>query len=74
MSPETGLDRLPGRITCAHRGNFSPVFRNEFKKHNQGPVYMEGGCSSQAGYPARRVDTLPAYTCHSSNLVIEWAA
>ena len=36
MSPVTGLGRLPGRILwCVHMGNFSPVDRSEFKKHNQ---------------------------------------
>ena len=36
MSPVTGLARLPGRIPwCDHMGNFSPVGRDEFKKHNQ---------------------------------------
>ena len=36
MSPVTGLARLPGRILwCVHMGNFSPVDRSEFKKHNQ---------------------------------------
>ena len=36
MSPVTGLARLPGRILwCVHMGNFSPVDRDEFKKHNQ---------------------------------------
>ena len=34
-SPVT-LARLPGRILwCVHMGNFSPVDRNKFKKHNQ---------------------------------------
>ena len=28
--------RLPGRILwCVHMGNFSPVDRDEFKKHDQ---------------------------------------
>ena len=32
MSPVTGLARLPGRILrCVHKGNFSPVDRDEFK-------------------------------------------
>ena len=36
MSPVTGLARLLGRILwCVHMGNFSPVDRDEFKKHNQ---------------------------------------
>ena len=36
MSPVTGLARLPGRILWGvHMGNFSPVDRDEFKKHNQ---------------------------------------
>ena len=36
MSPVTGLARLPGRILwCVHMGNFSPLDRDEFKKHNQ---------------------------------------
>ena len=36
MSPVTGLARLPGRILWSvHMGNFSPVGRDEFKKHNQ---------------------------------------
>ena len=36
MSPITGLARLPGRILWwVHMGNFSPVDRDEFKKHNQ---------------------------------------
>ena len=36
MSPVTGLARLPGRILwCVHMGNFSPVDRDEFKKHNR---------------------------------------
>ena len=34
MSPVTGLARLPERILqCVHMGNFSPVDRDEFKKH-----------------------------------------
>ena len=36
MSPVTGLARLPGQILwCVHMENFSPVNRDEFKKHNQ---------------------------------------
>ena len=36
MSLVTGLARLPGRILWRlHMGNFSPVDRDEFKKHNQ---------------------------------------
>ena len=36
MSPLTGLARLPGRILwCVHIGNFSPVDRDEFRKHNK---------------------------------------
>ena len=35
MSPVTGLSRLPGRILwCVHMGNFSPVDRDKFKRHN----------------------------------------
>ena len=36
MSSVIGLARSPGRILCCvHMGNFSPVNRDEFKKHNQ---------------------------------------
>ena len=36
MSPVTGLSRLTRRILwCVHMGNFSPIDRDEFKKHNQ---------------------------------------
>ena len=36
MSSVTGLAQLPGRIQwCVHKGNFSPVDREEFRKHNQ---------------------------------------
>ena len=36
MSLATGLARLPGRILWyVHMRNFSPVHRDEFKKHNQ---------------------------------------
>ena len=36
MSPVTGLTRLLGQLLWyVHMGNFRPVHRDEFKKHNQ---------------------------------------
>ena len=48
MSPVTGTNS----VWCVHMGNFSPVDRDEFKKHNQNggtETCIVHGCHSFVG-------------------------